>query len=281
MNIFLLLLVLYFARNTFADETEFIYPAFAPGVDIPTFEGGQNAIFNWTTDADKLDLLLWTNKLDRPISLGKGISSSFFVWTVDYHAFFNTDPEPNSFYHLCLYFNGSTKVSARSGNFNIIQPSVRSSVSTSTPTLWTALSTFSSSSPSDTADHGPATTASGTEGLGAGVIAGIVVGTILGIGLSVCVGVLLARRRYRANKDPSDQGTSQEGSAVFPNATPTAECHSTCLQGTSGGGTLSQSPPPVELGEGRHTFKDQKLLRSGSPYELGEGIPCETDVASR
>lgn len=73
MKIFSFFFVLSLTRNSFAADntnTKFTYPVKPAGLQGPTFESGQNVVFNWTTDADKLNLLLWTNQNDDSVTLG-------------------------------------------------------------------------------------------------------------------------------------------------------------------------------------------------------------------
>ncbi|EXF74509.1 hypothetical protein CFIO01_01987 [Colletotrichum fioriniae PJ7] len=255
MKIFSLLFVFSLTRNSFAADntnTKFTYPVKPAGLQGPTFESGQNVVFNWTTDADKLNLLLWTNQNDDSVTLGKGISSKSFTWTVDFYAFSKTDPPSDTYYFLGLFVDGSTSTSAQSSRFFIALPDGSESGPTSTSTLFAPsptsdpASTTSSESSSATAVSGTAAPSSGTEGLGAGAIAGIVIGAILGVGLSVCAGLLLARRRYRVKR--GDQGTDQGDIYVSPKVTMDAKYHSPPVQEAPGDGNVSRSPPPVELG---------------------------------
>ncbi|KAG7054927.1 hypothetical protein JMJ77_0007398 [Colletotrichum scovillei] len=257
MNIFSFLVVLSLARNAFAADntnTKFTYPVKPAGLQGPTFVSGQNVVFNWTTDADKLNLLLWTNQNNDSITLGKGISSKSFTWTVDFYAFSKTDPPSDTYYFLGLFVDGSTSSSDQSSRFFITLPDGSESGSTSTSTLLTpsptsdSASTTSSESSSATAASVTSTSGSSTEGLGAGAIAGIVIGAILGVGLSVCAGILLARRRYRGNGDLGDQGNSQGEIHVSPKIAADAKYHSPPVQEAPGDGNVSRSPPPVELG---------------------------------
>ncbi|KAK7454732.1 hypothetical protein Landi51_02941 [Colletotrichum acutatum] len=259
MKIFSLLFVLSLTRNSFAADdtnTKFTYPVKPAGLEGPTFVSGQNVVFNWTTDADKLNLLLWTNKNTRSITLGKGISSKSFTWTVDFYAFSKTDPPSDTYYFLGLFVDGSTGSADQSTRFFITLPDggQSGSTSTSTSTLLTpsptsdSATTTSSDSSTATAASVTETPGSGTEGLSAGAIAGIVIGAVLGVGLSVCVGILLARRRYRAKRALDDQGAGQGEIYVSPKVTMDAKYHSPPVQEAPGDGNVSRSPPPVELG---------------------------------
>ncbi|KAK1530602.1 uncharacterized protein CCOS01_05705 [Colletotrichum costaricense] len=257
MNIFSFLFVLSLARNAFAADgtnTKFTYPVKPAGLEGPTFESGQNVVFNWTTDADKLNLLLWTNKNTRSITLGKGILSKSFTWTVDFYAFSKTDPPSDTFYFLGLFVDGATGSSDQSTKFFIALPDGSESESTSTTTIITpsptsdSATTTSLESSSATAASVTATSGSGTEGLGAGAIAGIVIGAVLGVGLSVCAGILLARRRYRAKSALDDQGADQGEIYVSPKVTMDAKYHSPPVQEAPGDENVTRSPPPVELG---------------------------------
>ncbi|KAK1700590.1 hypothetical protein BDP55DRAFT_137086 [Colletotrichum godetiae] len=254
MNLFSLLFVLAWARNAFADDTKFTNPTKPSGLEGPTFVSGQDVVFTWTTDVDKLNLLLWTNQNKQYITLGKGISSKSFTWKVNFNAFSNTDPPNDTYYFLGLYLDGSTSSLAESTHFFIGLPDGSESGSTSTSTLFTpsptsdSATTTSSGSSSATSASVTATSGSGTKGLGAGAIAGIVIGAILGVGLSVCAGILLARRRYRGKRDLGDQGNSQGEISVSPNATTDVKYHSTPVQEAPRGGNVAHSPAPVELG---------------------------------
>ncbi|RSL94958.1 hypothetical protein CEP52_012325 [Fusarium oligoseptatum] len=202
--------------------------------DDPIYELGQEIDLIWEMDFEEASIVIWQQDINKVFGdksyyaeVIQNTKSTRYTWKVTYDGFpVDHDPKLSNVYFFQLFDTTGNATPITCHYFNITDPKTTSTSSAATTsTTTTASKTFTTRTPSVTAEKVAATSQveeDGEKGLSNGAITGIAVGA--GIGGIVLSGLgFLLWRRFRGGGGPNTPRSPDDDKEVVSVSSPSVD----------------------------------------------------------
>ncbi|RSL46930.1 hypothetical protein CEP53_010133 [Fusarium sp. AF-6] len=202
--------------------------------DDPIYELGQEIDLIWEMDFEEASIVIWQQDINKVFGdksyyaeVIQNTKSTRYTWKVTYDGFpVDHDPKLSNVYFFQLFDTTGNVTPITCHYFNITDPKTTSTSSAATTgTTTTASKTFTTRTPSVTAEKAAATSQveeDGEKGLSNGAIAGIAVGAGIGGILLSGLGFLLWRR-FRGGGGPNTPRSPDDDKEVVSVSSPSVD----------------------------------------------------------